>query len=628
MHYSGHGAIRPTQHSSLPYAEHYDTDAALVLLEPPPPPSSSSSSFATADPQQQQQQQLSVRYLHGIELALLLDSLVQKQLRVIVVLDSCHSGSVSRTDAAPGTVRGIPWDEVAGKEFPLLYELQREMENAAKEDRERKKKVKDRVFRDAHVRSHWLLNPRGYGLLTACGPHEVARELDLGGEQWNGALSYHVLEALDFCLRKGIENVSCDVIYRRVASKMYTTVVGQSPVLIGVKETIFIGDDVVQGKGVEADCEVVKVGESGQIWLNAGLVQGVNTGDEYDVHLPGGAEEGRSRVVVTDVQAVQSVAESVLTGHLEQARQPIQVGSFATLEALAQPRAYVKYLFEGDEELDRMLNQSIWLRPLSLKDVAPIDHPHFLVRANKNQQYKIHDSQKEVPNLPSLKLLNGDTKKILLTMLEHLAKFAFIQTLDNKKANSLRESEFAIHAQVKNDPTIVLQDGCIEVTDGSKISVEFRNHTHDILYFTVLNLTPLYKIKKLYPAHKECQAVLPRDLADVLPSVKARELKPSGTVSFRPSANLPERMKVDEGVQIEDVLKFVISNRPIRGTSTMELPELWDLVDASRDPNDSDFAPLGSESFGDTQLRGDQKPVRWAYQSFTVRIVPKKNGKT
>lgn len=76
VHYSGHGTLQPTQTSEFVYQEDYGTNAALVLLEPTG--------------------QQGVRYLRGIELALLLDKMVHNGLKLTVVLDSCHSGSISR----------------------------------------------------------------------------------------------------------------------------------------------------------------------------------------------------------------------------------------------------------------------------------------------------------------------------------------------------------------------------------------------------------------------------------------------------------------------------------------------------------------------------------------------------
>lgn len=68
IHYSGHGTLQSTKTPEFTYQEGYGIDAALVLWEP------NSSQKA--------------RFLRGIELAILLDDMVDKGLKVTVVLYS------------------------------------------------------------------------------------------------------------------------------------------------------------------------------------------------------------------------------------------------------------------------------------------------------------------------------------------------------------------------------------------------------------------------------------------------------------------------------------------------------------------------------------------------------------
>ena len=92
LHYSGHGALRPT--TAAEYREKFGSngkDAALVLFD----------------------REEGVSYLRGIELAWLSDDMVKKQLILAVVLDCCHAGSITRKEQpAYVHVRGIPWDPI------------------------------------------------------------------------------------------------------------------------------------------------------------------------------------------------------------------------------------------------------------------------------------------------------------------------------------------------------------------------------------------------------------------------------------------------------------------------------------------------------------------------------------
>ena len=91
FHYSGHGALKST--TAAEYRDYHDSngsDAALVLFD----------------------SENEVDYLRGIDLAQLFDDLVEKQLKLTVVLDCCHAGGISRKELSTYVhIRGIAWDD-------------------------------------------------------------------------------------------------------------------------------------------------------------------------------------------------------------------------------------------------------------------------------------------------------------------------------------------------------------------------------------------------------------------------------------------------------------------------------------------------------------------------------------
>ena len=188
IHYSGHGTLRPTAGSTFEYKEHYGMDAALVLIDP--------------------KAKHGERYLRGAELALLLDDIVNSGVKLMVNLDACHSGSISRNEY--NVARSMPWNAEVDAEFPFQPSL---LSSSSK--------TKSQILRDAASISHWLLHPRGYTLMTACGPHEIAKEICLSDGQYHGAMSYYMLEALDFCIMHQVEEITSDLIYRRICARMY-----------------------------------------------------------------------------------------------------------------------------------------------------------------------------------------------------------------------------------------------------------------------------------------------------------------------------------------------------------------------------------------------------------------------
>ena len=594
IHYSGHGTLQPTTASSFDYQEQYGTDAALVLLDP--------------------HAKERIRYLRGIELALLLDDMVGKGIDLTVTLDSCHSGSISRTEY--NAVRSMPWNAAVDAEFPFeALALSTRLDS------------KEQIYRDAATRNYWLLHPKGYALIAACDTHERAKELHLGKGRYNGALSYHILEALDFCNKNKIEMITYDAIYRRVRAKMYNKIPTQHPILLGSPLVVFLRQGVVARERT-SDCEVVRLLNDQQVWLNAGLVRGLCVGDEYEIRPYKAASPlPASRVTITDVQTVNSIARRSAAGSRQENEPQIQVGYYAALVALAKPRAQVRLYREAESAWEQLIEKSIWLQNAPASEPVSFSTPSFSIALTANTQYEILDtSNQQVPYLASIETSSAGAKDRVVFILEHLAKFAFVYTLDNSKGNLLLESEFRIQASAKDDPSNVLKDDCMEVEDGKKITVTFHNDTSKVLHLTVLNLSALRRVKKIYPRHKDYQTILPQNISMILHESFPEDIKPSAQVEFSPRMSIPQRIKDRGAIRATDVLKFIVSTSPISGVSSMELPELWDQVSAGTDAADGAFGSLAQESFVDGRprllsSRGEESSVRWACRSIMIDVV-------
>ena len=598
VHFSGHGTLRPTKASEFSYLEDYGTDAALVLLEP--------------------DARCGVRYLRGIELARFLDDMVNKGLKITVLLDSCHSGSISRGEDP--IVRGISWNVDVDSEFPLQIQTPSKSLVSKKE-----------ILRDANNTFPWLLHPQGYTLLAACGPHELAKEICLGKkQQYYGALSYHVLEALDFYFRSNIQDATHELFYQRIRAKMHHKLVGQHPILIGAKRTTLFGTKVANRKS-SSTCEVTKVSGDNEIWLNTGLVNGIYIGDKYTIYSQAEAAEHGTCVTITDIHATEAVAKPISSTGSKEDDHRIQVGFCATLTSLAQPRAYVKLSSEIDTTLEGILEKSIWLQRFPMDELAPMDTPCFSVVKTNGQQYTILDSKDcYIPNMPSVLSSTSDASDRVLTILEHLSKFTFVQALNNRRPSSLIDSDFLITANAEADYLNTLgSDNSIIVPHNSKVDITFQNLTNEVLYFAVLNLTPLRRIKHLYPARRDYQVVMPHDPQEVLPKV-LHDIDPSGVVRLKPHMTVLTRLMKQQCDRIaEDVLKFFVSTCPVYGTNAMELPDLWDAVERDATTIGSADEAFGAlmrktlveESEGTGRLRGETKMARWACRSITIRTV-------
>ena len=177
------------------------------------------------------------RYLRDVELGYLIRQMVEKDLNVVVVLDSCHSGGATR--GAGGAVkRGIESIDITRRPAESLVADPSQLA-AAWLDALRDGARGTRALKPG---SGWLLEPRGYTLLAACRAQESAYEYPFDGVETRGALTYWLLDALTQ-LGPGL---SYKVLHDRVLAKVHGQFGSQTPQLEGEGDRQVFGWDRVQ----------------------------------------------------------------------------------------------------------------------------------------------------------------------------------------------------------------------------------------------------------------------------------------------------------------------------------------------------------------------------------------------
>ncbi|KAM0554647.1 hypothetical protein ACHAO7_003786, partial [Fusarium culmorum] len=106
-----------------------------------------------------------IQPLGGQLLAVLLNAMVTKGLVVTLVLDCCFAASIYRLERE--NVRFLPFDAAT---FVMDHDEPTETIAQASSG-----------YRDISMQPSWLIDPNGYAILAACGPHEEATEVILGG---------------------------------------------------------------------------------------------------------------------------------------------------------------------------------------------------------------------------------------------------------------------------------------------------------------------------------------------------------------------------------------------------------------------------------------------------------------
>ncbi|KAL4884034.1 hypothetical protein BJY04DRAFT_20817 [Aspergillus karnatakaensis] len=184
---------------------------------------------------------------------------------ITIVLDCCFSASVYRQDE----VRYHPYHPSFRSNITAK--------------RGRKYRL---GTRDESIRDNWLLNPKDYAILVACGPHEEAKEVICRDNQQHGALSCFVLSTL----RKRGLRVRLEEMLQLVAVNFRELrIPKQVPVVYGNKRQAFFQHSDMGDKPTP-----IAVTKHSEGWiLCAGGAHGFCVGDSLDTIVQ--TSVGRSR---------------------------------------------------------------------------------------------------------------------------------------------------------------------------------------------------------------------------------------------------------------------------------------------------------------------------------------------
>jgi hypothetical protein len=261
IHYSGHGV---RMQASNEFSSRTTGDLALNVLE------DSSQNVTTPFP--------------GLKLAHILKDMVNKKLTVTLVLDCCFSGSVLRygsSSECPSEYSSVRYRE----HDPVAYDTSSSSPEEVEKEIRDIEEPDDGGYRDASMLPNWLVDPKGYTVITACGPHEVASELSFGGEASeyrHGALSYFLLRAMKKLGGLGGKHAH---IYPYLCSMFRQSRPTQNPMWYGNKDLCFFGDTTLSTELTGAPFAVVWRGT--RLQLQGGQAHGICVGDQFAVYTIG-----------------------------------------------------------------------------------------------------------------------------------------------------------------------------------------------------------------------------------------------------------------------------------------------------------------------------------------------------
>lgn len=481
MHYSGHGT---NFHNPSKYGNKNTGNLALVLFDAVK----------------------GVRYLTTQELAMRLNLMVQRGIFVTLVLDCCFSGSVVRANRIPDTtIRTVSFDPTVDS---IYLQESNDMDL---------KSLTSIPFRTADLIADLVIDDTtGYAAFAACGPHELAKELNLSTGEKHGALSFFLLSALKTTWRaSGGRDVTNRALYGNLLTQFHANWPAQTPMMYGNRDAPFFGSS-----GSEYDVSLIPVfrfPERDLICLKAGQAHGISVGDElvvypFDSPKHGGALCGIQsdlvvKVKVDNVMPLTSTVTASEPGSSLGLIRERQVWK-AKLFRSAHSRRIPVRLMVGVE------NRKVWTvaadKKRYLKFCSGEEEAQsclFNVTLTQRGEFEVlNESFQKLGDIPSVPSGPG-AESVVVDLLNHLAAFKFFEGILNQKVNTVFDKSFRLRLSSIRRPGQDLgrDGGIITIEEGDTLCLDIenwnKNHNSQrkdgTLFITIFDLTPEWEIASL-----------------------------------------------------------------------------------------------------------------------------------
>lgn len=437
------------------------------------------------------------RYLRDIEIAKLLQTLVDNELLVTLVLDSCHSAGATRT-AGTKNERSIGSIDTRP---PVKDSLVASLDDLASNWQS----LQAATTRNLSAHSGWCPGIRDYVLLAACRASESAYEYAFDGKETNGALTYWLLNSME---EMG-PGLTYNQLNDRIVAKVHSQFETQTPQLEGDGTRVVFGSDHLQPTYAAI---VMQVDEStNRVLLNAGQAHGIRKGAQFAIYqqLEADVTGADSRLGIACVEQLGatdswSAVTPLGTERIEQGAQAVLINPGA-VKLLRK----VKVLPQSaqSEALNHAISESAWL-----ESAAGDDAVDYEVGIAETGTYQIRD-RVGVPlsnQSPEITMDEPNGVARLIQRLEHVTRYQAIQELDNYDptsplAGKLQvdwagyQSDYERGERMEPVPFATRGDTPV-VTVGQYVFLRVKNVSATVLNVMVLNLQPDWGIAQVHPA--------------------------------------------------------------------------------------------------------------------------------
>jgi hypothetical protein len=486
IHYSGHGGRTPTIVPKLKGPK--GLDEALVPID-----------IGSQ----------SARYLRDVEIAKLLQAMVEKGLVVTVVLDCCHSGGAARAALRPETnmaERGVNFVDRTRRPTESLVGTPEQLAGAWGPSG---RGSKSGTTRDLVAHAESL----GYTLLAACRPNESAYEFAFEGTERNGALTYWLLNAL--------EQLSPELTYRMVydgiLARVHSQFEKQTPLLQGDPDRVVFGTCALKPDFTTLVMSVAADGKS--VRLGAGQANLIRPQAQFAVYLNGTLDftqtEKRTAVVrVRDIDAAAATADVVQIFRAAK----LQPGDEAVLLGAPSHKLVRKVRLEGADgkppgakdralqALRKALPDNGWVEEAA----GPEDAADFVVTlSDDGARFVLCDGDSQPLALhPEVQVADKSAAATMVGRLVHLAKYRAVRELDNNDPTSPLKGKLVVRLLGSQDeydpadrpapkPFAGGRPPTLRVGQWTFLSIE--NNSDRVLNVAVLDLAPSWAIAYAHP---------------------------------------------------------------------------------------------------------------------------------
>ncbi|MBE9144273.1 caspase family protein [Planktothrix mougeotii] len=448
------------------------------------------------------------RYVRDLELAKLLQDMVEKGLVVTVALDSCHSGGASRNLGDNCDIR-----RAEGGEIDTTPRLTESLVASADELAQTWQSLAQNNKNIRNVTSSgWLPEPKGYTLFAACRDNEYAYETDFDGER-HGALTYWLLRSLE----KFGTKVTSKILHNHIFGKIHSQFEKQTPMLQGESDRSFFGNDFASP---DLTVSVIEVdSENKQVKLNAGQAQGLRKGAEFAIY-PGIADltqidQRLALVKITKLGGGTSWA--TITGMFGQSKIEDIDSSCCALLLSPNTQLVRKIRLLIPQEKDPSSETALQAVELAMSEgkgwvelVSSSETVDYQVSI-KADEYVIFDSAGEpVANLrPAIKVGDPNAAITVVKRLVHLSKYRATIDLENHDPQSPLKGKIkvelcALPANYEPGDPLELKpfntSDNIPTLDVDQFAcLRIRNESFQTLNITILAVQQDWSIQKGYP---------------------------------------------------------------------------------------------------------------------------------